>query len=172
MKKTLAIALLSLLSLVANASLRIDSMVNCAGDLSIFAPPAETSRIACTGSLSFSEASLESSTPLDIFAGADLSFLDVLVRAPSLSFRAGGALLIDAGTVVIAPLMVLTAQSITVDGSLLAPVPEPSMPALWLAGLVVLVAAARRRVLPGNGRATAFRQVKPGATDQSWASSS
>lgn len=107
MKRHFVIAMLALAPMFANASLQINSVVDCSGSLSIFSSATEPSRMDCTGSLSFAGASVFSSTPFTIVATEDLSFLDVLVSAPEIAFTAGGALLLDAYSELAAPLITL-----------------------------------------------------------------
>lgn len=146
MKRLFFAAMLALVPIFANANLQINSVVNCSGALSIFASATEPSRMGCSGSLSFSGASVLSSTPFTIVATENLSFLDVLVSAPEMVFTAGGAFLLDTYSVLAAPLITLTANSMVLDGKIItSAVPEPSALALLLAGLGLLGYVVRRR---------------------------
>jgi hypothetical protein len=145
MNRLFVVAMLALAPMFACASLQINSAVDCSGALSIFASALEPSRIECTGNLSFAGASVFSSTPFSIVTTNDLSFLDVLVSAPQMTFKAGGVMLIESFSVFAAPLISLEANSIVLDGRIISTVPETSTFALLLAGLGMIGAFVQRR---------------------------
>ena len=146
MKRTIVIVLLVLIPFVTNANLQLDSQVTCSGSLSVFASPTDVSRIECTGNLSFTGASVQSSNPFSIFSTNNMSFFDVLVSAPELSFKAGGLLLLDTNSVFAAPSIYLDANSLILNGTITTAIPTavpvPSMTILLAIGMTVI--AVRR----------------------------
>jgi hypothetical protein len=143
--KLIAIALLALLPLVANANLQVQpgTSISCSGNLSVFAGDAEPSKIDCLGNLSFEHGSIFSSTPFSISATNKLSFLDVLVAAPELTLTAGNSLFLDSYSTLASPLIELSADSLTLNGTITTSVPEPSSWVLWSLGLGFLLQIRR-----------------------------
>lgn len=150
MKRIIFVFVLAFASFAANASLNFSSgsLVACSGSLSVFSYLTEPSLIECTGDLSFTGASVFSSTSFSISATNNLSFLDVLVFAPALYFHAGANLLVDGSSVLVAPVMNFVANSIVMGGTLITAVPEPSTPLLFAVGLGLIEIIRRRKILP------------------------
>ncbi|UCV09047.1 PEP-CTERM sorting domain-containing protein [Dechloromonas denitrificans] len=143
--KRFVIVLLALIPMVAHASLQLGSSVSCSGVLSIFAGPADPSRIECSGDLSFEHASIFSTTPFSIFAKNGLSFLDVLVSAPEMIFTAGNFLFLDSYSVLAAPIISLSAGNMILNGAMATSVPEPSVSMLAILGLGILALLRHRK---------------------------
>lgn len=145
MKRTIVLAILALIPFAANATLQLDSQVACSGSLSVFTSLTDVSYIECIGDLSFSGASVLSNTPFSIFSTNNLSFFDVLVSAPELSFKAGGVLLLDTNSVFAAPIIYLEANSLVLNGTITTAIPEPSMTILLAIGMVTLTVKPRKK---------------------------
>jgi hypothetical protein len=146
MKRLFGILLLAFSPIAANANIQVNSLVSCTGDLSISALSDQPSVVGCTGSLSFSGASLTSNTPLEIWSANDLSFLNVLVLGPSLTFSAGGTILLDAQSQLISPKIVLSANGLVLDGTIAQTVPEPASSILAIIGLIGVAIAGRKKL--------------------------
>jgi len=129
--------------IVASATLQVGSDINCSGDLSINVGLDLPDSVVCSGNLSFSGASMSSDTTLSITAADDLAFYGVSVFAPSLNFQAGGALTLDAKTILNATNINLSAGALSVLGQI-SSVPEPSTLLLLVTGLTVLVALTQK----------------------------
>ena len=129
MKRTVVFAILALMTFAANANLQLGSLVACSGSLSVFSSTTDASSIECTGDLSFTGSSVQSNTSFSILATNNLSFLDVLVSAPELNFKAGGVLSLDKYSVLTAPIISLGASSLVLNGTITAPV-KYSVPVL------------------------------------------
>ncbi|MDE2434589.1 MAG: PEP-CTERM sorting domain-containing protein [Burkholderiales bacterium] len=146
MKRLIGILLLAASPLAANANIQVNSLVSCSGDLSISALDDQPSVVGCTGSLSFTGASLTSSTPLEIWSTNDLSFFNVFVSAPTLNFSAGGTILLDAQSLLVSPNIALSANnSIVLNGTIAQAVPEPSSAILAAFGLIGAAIAGRKK---------------------------
>ncbi|MDO9313348.1 MAG: hypothetical protein Q7T97_02235 [Burkholderiaceae bacterium] len=70
MKRVVGIAVLACTPLAANAALQFNTEVSCSGTLAITASEFGPSRVECSGDLSFTGASVISTTPFDIWSAS------------------------------------------------------------------------------------------------------
>ena len=146
MNRLFGILVLAISPLAANANIQVNSLVSCTGDLSISALSDQPSVVGCTGSLSFTGASLSSSTPLEIWSANDLSFFNVFVSGPALTFSAGGTILLDAQSRLVSPNIVLFGNGIVLNGTIAQAVPEPTSSILAIFGLFGVAIAGRKKL--------------------------